>query len=111
MEAASISGRTCLDGASQDIDEFNFFLFEGDLALSDARHVEQIVHQPRQLLQLPVDHFSLRLKLRIQWPFQSKDLYGVADWSERVSELVRKHSEEIRLFSDWPGSSSGSALF
>ena len=65
--------------------------------MAHARHVEQVVNQPGQLLDLTLDHRGDLLKLRIGRTLQAEDLHGVADWSERVAQLVSQHRQELIL--------------
>ena len=65
--------------------------------MAHARYVEQVVNQPGQLLDLTLDHLGDLLKLRIGRTLQAEDLHGVADWGERVAQLVSQHRQELIL--------------
>ncbi len=68
-----------------------------DLAARDARHVEQIVDQAHELLQLPPDHFARpRQALRIR-ALRLQHVDRVADRRERIAQLVREHRQELVL--------------
>ena len=65
---------------------------ERDLAGLDARHLEEIVHQPRELAALARD--DRRRPLRLGRRAQEQLGRGV-DRGERVSQLVPEHREEL----------------
>jgi hypothetical protein len=73
------------------------FLAQCDLAARDAGNIEQIVDQPGQMDDLPLDDF-----LRPTYPrlgrFQAgEDMGGVADRRQRVAQLVAEHGEKLIL--------------
>lgn len=45
-----------LDGLSDDACQLERSLLELNAALGDARHIEQIVHEPGQVIDLTLDH-------------------------------------------------------
>ena len=64
-------------------------------SLSDAGNVEQIVHQPHQMLQLPSDDVARPLHgLRLATPEQ---FHRMNDGSERIAQLVAEHGQEFVL--------------
>ena len=56
-----------LQGAPDDTHQFELLFAECDLALGNARGVEQIIYQPRQMLRLAVNHVTRLLKLWLRW--------------------------------------------
>ena len=68
-----------------------------DVAARDARDVQQVVDQPREVLHLPLDHVARPGELRIGQRAPAHDLDRVADRRERIAQLVREHGEELVL--------------
>ena len=77
--------------------EIDAFPVQQDLALRDARHFHQVVHQPRQVLGLPVDHLARLFQLARQRPEHAHHRGRIADRRERVAQLVRQRGEEFVL--------------
>ena len=68
-----------------------------DLALVDARDVEEVVHEPGEVLRLAVEDGArapsdLAVRRR---PLEQRD--AVAEGGQRGPQLVRQHREELRL--------------
>src|SRR5271165_2735644 len=68
-----------------------------DLALADACDVKQIVHQPRQLLNLTIDDIRDLLELSIARTPDAEEMNRVTDRGERVAQLVPEHGQELIL--------------
>ena len=86
-----------LDAVRDDARELDWLFLEHDLALADARHVEQLVHQARKLCHLPVDDVARHYHALLVRADAAHQLDGVADRRERVSQLVRQHRQELVL--------------
>ncbi len=67
-----------------------------DLARGDARDVEQVVHQPREVLHLAAHHLARPLAHRAVVG-HAQDLDRVADRRQGIPQLVREHGEELVL--------------
>ena len=65
--------------------------------LRDARHVQQVIHQPRQLSGLPFDHVDRGVRVRKIGQLTRQHLRGVADGRQRVAQLVREQRQELVL--------------
>ena len=68
-----------------------------DPALRDARDVEQVVDQSREMLDLPLDGRERRARVRIRYQSARQQLAGVADRRERIAQLVGEHRQELVL--------------
>ncbi len=76
-------------------DQIDVLLGERDLALHDPRDVQQIVEQRGHLLRLPLDHgqgTANGAALRRQ---TLHDTGGVENRSQRISQFVREHGQEL----------------
>src|SRR5262249_42746779 len=68
-----------------------------DLARGDARHVHEVVDQPRQVVDLAVQHGEGLGGGGGVAEAQAEDLHGVADGGQGVAQLVGEHGEEVVL--------------
>jgi hypothetical protein len=68
-----------------------------DLAAGDARDVEQVVDEARELAHLAVDHVVGPLQARRGGGLGAQDLDRVAHRSERIAQLVGEDREELVL--------------
>ena len=82
-----------LDCAPHDFADRSPLLVELDLSAGDPRDVEQVVHQPEQLLQLTIDDQEL---LRVHAALLHQ-LDGHHDRRKGISELVTQHGQELVL--------------
>ena len=86
-------GTRHLDCLDHHLDEFHRFELELDLAARDARHVEQIVDQAHQVMDLALDDLALAPK-RIA----AAHLHQVErsqNRRERIAQLMPQHREEF----------------
>ena len=86
-----------LDGQRDTSLEVNGFHLEVDLAMSNAKNVEQVFNQPGQLLDLTLDHLGHLPNRGIRPALQAEDLHGIANWGQRVAQLVSQHRQELIL--------------
>ena len=77
--------------------EVHPFLPELDLAPRDAGDVQQVIQQPRQMRDLPIEDLSGRLDVGRARRTVADELRSNPDRSERVPELVREHREKLIL--------------
>src|SRR5262249_6400868 len=68
-----------------------------DLPQRDARDIEQIVHQPHQLAHLAVHHRAHLLGAPRVELASPEEVDAVAQWCERVAQLVAQGAEELVL--------------
>src|SRR5436190_8475982 len=80
-----------------DLGELDRLLLQHDLALADARDVEELVHQPRELRHLAVDHVARHDQALLGGGDAPHELHGVLDRRERIPQLVREHRQELVL--------------
>ena len=66
-----------------------------DLAQLQPRHVEQVVHQPRDVPRLLVDQHAALVHQRARVLLCSQQVGGVTDRGQRIAKLVRQHGEEL----------------
>ena len=87
-----------LDRARHDRVDLDRLEAQADLAPRDARDVQQVVDQARELVDLPVDDVARPLQpLRRRRRFARRRLGRVADRRQRVAQLVRQHRQELVL--------------
>ena len=86
-----------LDGARDDRLAAHGSCARLDRAARDARDVEQVVDQPRQVQRLAVDDVARPLSCGLSIDAARHDLDGVADRRERIAQLVREDREELVL--------------
>ena len=70
---------------------------ELDAAAGDARHVEQVVEQPREVVRLAAHHAARALRARLERGARVDERDRVHDHGERVAQLVGQHGEELVL--------------
>ncbi len=77
--------------------QFHDTFVKFDLATADARHVQQIINQSLEVLDLPLDRRQLPLGACLSQspPFQQID--GCLDRCQGVAEFVRKHRQKFLL--------------
>ena len=80
-----------------DLGELDRLLLQHDLALADPRDVEELVHQPRELRHLAVDHVARHDEALLGGGDAAHELHGVLDRRERIPQLVREHRQELVL--------------
>ena len=85
-----------LDGTVEDRADVDDFLAKLNFPSADAGDVEQVVNEPGELFDLPLDDLRGPLERLVKFGL-SCDEHGVADGGERVSELVGEHREELVL--------------
>ena len=68
-----------------------------DLSAGDPGDVEQVVDDAGHVLDLLGDDVDRPVEVGPARPFDAHDLNGVADRSQRVSQLVGEHGEEVIL--------------
>ena len=67
------------------------------LVAGDAGDVQQVVDQPGQVLDLPLDHVAAPAELRLVRPLEAQHLHGVADRGQRVPQFVGQRRQELVL--------------
>ena len=93
----SISGRTVSSGVLDDFAQLDRLVVQRELAARDARDVEQVVDQARQVAVLAREHVARPHELRVVDRLALHELDRALDRSERIPQLVREHGEEIVL--------------
>ena len=68
-----------------------------DLALSDARQIEQVVHEADHLLDLALDDVAGLADAGVRRPEQLQDFYGIEDRRHRVPQFVGEDGQELVL--------------
>ena len=86
-----------LRGGGDDLGDVDRLELEVDLALGDARYVEQIVDQAHELLQLTADDVLCPRELRGIDIALLQHVHGVGDRRKRVAQLVREHRQKLVL--------------
>jgi hypothetical protein len=82
------------DEALEQRGEVDGLALQRDLATRDARHVQQIVDQPRKDLDLSLDDREGAIGRCARVAVPRGELHGVADRAERIAQLVPQHGEE-----------------
>src|SRR5439155_21954952 len=70
---------------------------EDDLAHGHAAHVEQVVHDPGEMLHLPRHDLARADGGLLVVAHAIEDRHGAGDGAERVAQLVAQHGEELVL--------------
>jgi hypothetical protein len=66
-----------------------------DLALRDARHVEQVVDEPHEVRELPRDELARRLDRRDLLGVPGEQVNRAHHRRQGIAQLVRQHREEL----------------
>ena len=74
---------------------FHAFPFQFDLARRNARHVEEVVDESNQVLELSAHHAVKLVDLRFVGTACVEQVQRVAQRGQRIAQLVRQHREEI----------------
>ncbi len=95
---------TCIDGRPRRLDrpgddrpDQHRLALQRDDAAGDPRHVEQVVDQVDQVLDLTLDDVAGRRPLRFGQLLQAQQLHGGADRRQRIAQLVGQHRQELVL--------------
>ena len=86
-----------LDGAVHELGEIDAPLLQVDLAARDAGHVQQVVHDPAEVVDLALDDLLRSARLLAAGLGAVQQPHRVPDRRERVPELVREDAEELGL--------------
>ena len=86
-----------LDGARDQRRKLDRLARQVDLAARDARHIEQVVDQSREVRELPLDHVARPAQLWVGYRLHAHELYGTQNRRQRIAQLVREHREELVL--------------
>src|SRR6266403_50087 len=78
--------------------EVDAFLLQGDLAAGHPRYVQQIVHQPGEMAELPAHHRAFMGESVARLPVDQ--LRGGEDRGQRVAQLMSQHGEELIAVAD-----------
>ena len=95
-------GALVLGRAMRELVQIEPLALELDLPVRDARDVEQIVDEPRQLPHLPMEDRLRSRRLLAARRGVIEEVQAVADGRERVAQLVREHREELVLLAVAP---------
>src|SRR5215813_8759076 len=97
MLARVNEGTAGFESPRDHLHQIKFLFPQGDLALSDARYVKQIVNEPGQVLYLPLNHPPRPFELLDRKVGAVENPHSVEDRSERVAKLVRQHRQKLVL--------------
>src|SRR5262249_60195047 len=70
---------------------------QGDLAGDDARDVEQIIDDAREMMNLAADDLARARRRAVATRGARQHVCGAADGAQRIAELVAEHREELVL--------------
>ena len=84
-----------LDGFRHHFRNFDELLLEFDLSSCDPGHVEEVVHQARQVADLALDDRALPLQSTAATELHQ--LQGRQDRRQRIPQLVAQHGQELVL--------------
>src|SRR4029079_8734156 len=68
-----------------------------ELVARDARHIEQVISQPDQLLHLTLGNRERALAQRLVLAGTAQQFQGISYWRERIAQLVRQRRQELIL--------------
>src|SRR4029434_4974544 len=97
VAGGSDSGAAGLHGTHDDTGEIDGALAQLDAALGNARQLQQVVDQAHEAVYLAREYAARlrdQLRVAIRHPQQ---LDRIADWRERIAQLVRQRGEELVL--------------
>src|SRR5690606_30443914 len=86
-----------LDAVRYDAPELYGLAIEVDLTERDSGYIEQIVDEPRKMIDLPLDDLANPDDTRVARRDLAEHLRGRCDRCERIAQLVRKHRQEFVL--------------
>src|ERR1700716_2145821 len=86
-----------LHGARDQHGELGRLLGQVDSAARDARHIEQVVDQAREMRELPLDHVPRPAQLWIGNRLHAHELHCIENRRQRIAQLVREHREKLVL--------------
>src|SRR4051812_49738072 len=96
--APSIDGRLhFFDGTINKITHIDRFAVEMNLAGNDPRYIEQVINESHKVYDLTFHHPHSLLDLRLRGPRHLQQLDAVANWRQRISQLVSQHCQEFIL--------------
>ena len=75
----------------------DWLFLQNDCSAGDSGNVQEVINDPGHVLDLLADHVDGPREIGAVRAFDSHDLNGVADWRQRVSQLVGEHGEEMVL--------------
>src|SRR5262249_56436301 len=70
---------------------------QSHLAGGEPTHVEQVLDEAREVLDLPIDDGARTLSRRLLGLRVLQDSAGVGDGPERIAQLMPEHGEELVL--------------
>ena len=85
-----------LDGGGHHLGEVDGDALDREFAARDARHVEDVLDDVRELGGLALEHRAHRRLRRMVERQPRHHVDGAADGRQRVAQLVRKHRDEFR---------------
>ncbi len=83
------------EGLRDDFGEPHRLASQVDATLGDARDVEQVVHEPREVRHLPANDADGSLRAHVRWQRSRQHFARVPDRRERIAQLVRQHCEKF----------------
>ena len=86
-----------LDGPRDDRARRHRLALQRDHPARDARHVEQVVDQDHQVLDLAIDGVAGPGAVRLGQLLEAQQLHGGPDGRQRIAQLVRQHRQEFVL--------------
>lgn len=90
-------GATALDGPRRHVRQVHELPPEVDLSLADPGDVEQVVHQPGDLLDPVLDHSCGPLEFGIARDPGAEELNRTLDRGERAAQRMAQHRQEFIL--------------
>ena len=87
----------CLRRPLEELDDVDRLTDDADLLLRHARHVEQIVDEADEVVDLPFQHRADGAGIAAAVAGQAQHAQAVADRGQRIAQLVRQHRQELVL--------------
>ena len=82
---------------AHELAEIDALALQLHLAAGDPRHVEEVVDEPGQVGDLPLDDLPGPLRLLAAGHRAAEDVEAVSDRRERIAQLVGEHRQELGL--------------
>ena len=95
--AATLAARERGERAPHDVGEVERLELQDDLPRHHPGHVEEVVHETAEVLDLALDDAACVRGARLSVPETAQHVDGVADGAERIPQLVAEHGQELVL--------------
>ena len=86
-----------LDGVAENPEKVAPFLFQFYFALADTRNFDEIIHQPDEMLDLPLHHREQFFRVEASRPMASEHMQAVADRRQGIPQFMGERRQKFVL--------------